>query len=398
MEDKNLNHHIPSNNRYFYLALALVTVSACLGFAEFHYLSAGLSILLFPTLYLHRKNEFSLKKQLTEKSIKNNGDDDNYHQADDTLTAALENIFPVWKQQIESTVQQSTSAINQITQQFVDIGHNLNLAISVTSGGEERFSSDSSVNDASNKIKDDLELLKNTLIGMSQSEQTALCDIKALSNYMEELTKMAGVVETLAEQTNLLALNAAIEAARAGDQGRGFAVVADEVRNLANQSKGTGESIRKKIDAVGASVDKILQQATHSVESEDAMANKAAEIIHEVMVQHKMTTYTLAESDKLLVNMSKNVQSEISKVMIELQFQDKISQQLRHIEENIQQAQAAIHDSKPLDAHQRIEKFSALPDLLKASYTMEDEHRLHKKNDSTVQEKSNNDDNEVELF
>ena len=194
---------------------------------------------------------------------------------------------------------------------------------------------------------------------------------------MAELTKIAGEVEALAEQTNLLALNAAIEAARAGEQGRGFAVVAEEVRNLANQSKGTGENIRKKIDIIGESVNTILASATQSAATEVEMAEKASKVIREVITQHKFTTYTLAESDTLLANMGQQVQNEIAKVIVELQFQDRISQKLRHVEENLLSTYKIIEESAGLNAEQRLEKFKRLKSEIHNSYTMEEERHSH---------------------
>jgi methyl-accepting chemotaxis protein len=206
----------------------------------------------------------------------------------------LQEILPVWKNQIEVTVNQSTTAIDDLSSPLMSITDNISIATDITSSslpGHERFSSTNIVNSSSEKIKNELENLKNTLTNISQQEQNSLSDIKNLSGYMDELTKtkIAGEVEALAEQTNLLALNAAIEVARAGEEGRSFAVMADEVRNLANQSKSTGKNIRKNIDAVGTSVTNILEKTTHSAESEDAMATQAESIIHEVIVQHKIT-------------------------------------------------------------------------------------------------------------
>ena len=398
MEAEIPNNMPTSNNGYFYSILIIVLISAGLGFADLKVISASLISCLLPVLFLYHKKEMALKRQLLETTTSKNEEDEGFHKADDALTSALEDILPIWKKQIESSVVQSTDAVNALSRQFMEIVSNLNLAIDVTSGEDGRFSSENSVQSSSNKIKNDLEMLKTTLVGMSESEQSSLVDIRDLSGYMDELTKMASVVESLAEQTNLLALNAAIEAARAGDQGRGFAVVADEVRNLANQSKGTGENIRNKVAAVGLSVKKILEQATHSVESEDAMATKATEIIHEVMVQHKVTTYTLAESDKLLANMSAKVSEEISKVIVDLQFQDRVSQQLRHIEENIIQAQQAIHEGKEMDAVGRFEIFSNLPAQLRKSYTMEEEHSVHNVISSDGKQVQKNESSNIELF
>lgn len=382
-----------------YIIAILTTLSALIGFFDYKIVSSVLAALVLIPVYLIF-NAINIQKEALLMEENSAEEDDSYHQADDALNSALQEILPVWKNQIEGAVNQSTEAINQLSGQFMTISENISETIGITGNGENgepRFSAANSVKDSSDKIRSELDGLKNTLLEISKLEQSALSEIENLSSYMVELTKMAGEIEGLAEQTNLLALNAAIEAARAGDQGRGFAVVADEVRNLANQSKSTGENIRKKIDIIGGSVDNILHQATHSFEAEELMAKKAESIIHEVIVQHKFTTYTLAESDKQLVNMSNQVKSEISNVIVELQFQDRVSQKLRHIEDNIQSAQEIILHSQELDAHGRIDEFARLPDKLKSTYTMEEEHHTHQGGSSkpkTVKANSN----DVELF
>ncbi|HVP93580.1 MAG TPA: methyl-accepting chemotaxis protein [Methanoregulaceae archaeon] len=72
-------------------------------------------------------------------------------------------------------------------------------------------------------------------------------NITEINSKMNEIGKIVGLIRDLANQTNLLALNAAIEAARAGEAGRGFAVVAAEVKSLAQESRGSAESIASMI-------------------------------------------------------------------------------------------------------------------------------------------------------
>ena len=376
-------------------SLLLVVVAVCIYF-EFTWVSIGLILVSILLQWILKPYANQDTPQVEEEDK----EETTYHQADDTLTDALSQLLPVWQTQIDSAINQSTEAIDALANQFTEITNDISLAVSVTSssnGDGERFSSLASVQKSSDSIKNELENLKETLLKISQVEKTALDEINNLSGFMAELTKMAGEVEALAEQTNLLALNAAIEAARAGEQGRGFAVVADEVRNLANQSKGTGENIRKKIDIIGESVNTILASATQSAATEVEMAEKASEVIKEVITQHKFTAYTLAESDTLLANMGQQVQNEISKVIVELQFQDRISQKLRHVEENLLSTYKIIEESSGLDAEHRLEKFKRLKSEIHDSYTMEEERLSHYQATGQAGEKKSTSE-DVELF
>ena len=74
--------------------------------------------------------------------------------------------------------------------------------------------------------------------------------ILELSEYIQQIGSIIGLVEDIAEQTNMLALNAAVEAARAGEHGKGFAVVAGEIRKLADESKQATTKIASLINDI----------------------------------------------------------------------------------------------------------------------------------------------------
>jgi len=121
---------------------------------------------------------------------------------------------------------------------------------------------------------------------------------RALSNHVEAIESILGLIRDIAGQTNLLALNATIEAARAGDAGRGFAVVAQEVKSLASQTARATDDITAKITAITAATRQTVE-ANGSIQATVEEVQTSADRIRQAMeLQAQTVTMITAAVDE----------------------------------------------------------------------------------------------------
>ncbi|MEE8452486.1 MAG: methyl-accepting chemotaxis protein, partial [Thermoguttaceae bacterium] len=153
-----------------------------------------------------------------------------------------------------------------------------------------------------------------------QAVQKSIEAMELIRASSDQIAEIIQVISEIASQTNLLALNAAIEAARAGEHGMGFAVVADEVRKLAersNQAAGeitslikesssrvqegaqlsdeTGNALKEIIEGVGATVSKISEIATATIEQ----ASNAGQVAEAITGISQITEQAAAGSEEM---------------------------------------------------------------------------------------------------
>jgi len=148
-----------------------------------------------------------------------------------------------------------------------------------------------------------------TQTNLSQAEadiETSSERALALTERVNDVGVLLGLINEIADQTNLLALNAAIEAARAGEAGRGFSVVADEVRRLAERSKASAADISRIIettrDETNASV-MAMEQGAKSMRLGLDLLHEVARATNQVQLttqQQRSATEQVVETMEVL--------------------------------------------------------------------------------------------------
>jgi len=302
------------------------------------------------TQLAHQVSELGIQLQQSQHSIH-------------SLKLIGQNNLPIWSHQVDDCIQSSTQEINALAEQFSGIVADLHAIV-----GGEAIDDAHSVSD----IKTRLDNISSTLNKLADMRKQSQQDIVELTSFTDKLEVMARDVGSIAEQTNLLALNAAIEAARAGETGRGFAVVADEVRNLANRSGEIAKNIIENVSGVNEQFSYIAQKFKADSVQEDTLISAADDDIQAVINQHLQTSKQRDEGAEHLIAFSSSITQEIESAMVSLQFQDRVSQILGHVQHNMTDLSQQIEDHENLDIEVFLEKMAS-------EYTTSSEREAHRK-------------------
>lgn len=296
-------------------------------------------------------------------------------------TRFSESMVPVWNGHIESSREQMETAISALSERFGGIVDKLGVAVH-TANQETHMIDDGETglvavfSHAETQLSGVIAAQKSDM----QSTRGMLEQVRSLTAFIAELDGMANDVAQIAHQSNLLSLNAAIEAARVGDVGRGFAVVAKEFRTLSAQSAKTGVQIGEKVGFVNRAIEQACKTVEESVAHGDSRTTMIESTIGKVLGEFKDITGALQRSSALLKDESVGIQAEINESLMQLQFQDRVSQIMNHVNSSLgslpvllrEQAQAYQNRGtlQALDADRLLED-------LKETYVMADQHVIH---------------------
>ena len=357
-----------------------------------------ISVLLGLKLELQQKKMVLAIVEITETAVEDApvANQEWMHDLSDVIIQVIE----VSNRQIENSRTQTEEAITLMSLRFTSLVSRLNSALEAATlsnasvpaiDGSESTLLDNVFTNSRAQLSGVITNLAEALV----NRKTSFEQLKLLADDTSVLKSMAEGVEKIASQTNLLALNAAIEAARAGEVGRGFAVVADEVRSLSIQSGETGKRITETINHFTTSVQTTMNQATEAMEKDLLLEEEGSSTITEVLQSLEWMTKGMSESSEILKRESIEIVQEVNEIIMSLQFQDRTSQILIHVNEGLSELPKVINEQMQMVMNGDIPRLDVEGILatLKLNYTTAEEVSLH---DGAAVEGKIEDD--IELF
>lgn len=291
-------------------------------------------------------------------------------------------LLPVWSGHIENSRLQMESAISALSERFAGIVDRLDHAMKASdlAAGSNTGAGAAGVAAVLSTSHAQLREVLETLRAATASNDAMRADVLSLSRFIEELRHMAGEVASIAAQTNLLAINAAIEAAHAGESGRGFSVLAQEVRKLSAMSGETGRHMTEKVALVADAIAQARASAEASASREAASLSGCETRIGGVLDGFRGVTEALAESADVLKRESLGIQADVGEALVQLQFQDRVSQVMTHVRQNMDSVPAHLaHSAQTYEHEGRLVPVDAATLLaeLEKTYAMAEEHDTH---------------------
>ncbi len=326
-------------------------------------------------------------------------------QSESSLSEICLSTLPVWANQIESARKITDESIQDLSQRFYGLSQRIQSTVSVSTQNDNNGGLLDLLQESQNQLTSIIGLLKT-----SMDEKAVLVKaILDLSSSAKDLMEMANVVSLIARETNMVAINAAIEAAHVGEKGRGFAVVADSVRLLSANAAKTGKQISERVMSVTKAINVTAQISKEFEEKDQVMVEHTEQIIAQVVDQFGNAAKGLIDSSEQLRTEGQYVSGEISNVLVSLQFQDRVTQMLSHVQNDLYKLQNTI-----AMGDLQVDGATWLQELA-ATYTMQEQHEIQaevtgepvansrskkssKKSSAAIQEKSASDSDEITFF
>lgn len=271
------------------------------------------------------------------------------------LLEALQEMLPMWEQLLGTGRKDMEEHVTRLSQQFEVISHELELAMASGQGSNVAHNMQLA-QQVAEVARQTFTQLWTSLEESATRESQTVQAIEDLSTNMRELMTSTLDVQKIAEQINLLALNAAIEAARAGEYGRGFAVVADEVRSLASRSAQTGNQIKEAIGGFSGELDTVVAKVKQAYESSQQERSNNEHTIDDTLNQLNHHMGEISSDTQALTELRDDIARQISGVMVNLQFQDRLSQIIEHLTETMTETYKTLQhpQESAIDAQQLV--------------------------------------------
>ncbi len=173
---------------------------------------------------------------------------------------------------------------------------------------------------------------------------------------LKEIEKSIRQIENINHKTKYLSINATIEAVRAGEAGESFQVVASEVRDLSNDTQRLAINIRSQVNQMTETLN-YAQDILQKVASIDMSGNMLAkEQLDEMMEGLICNSEKISNIVSDASQASKEFSESTRQLITDIQYQDRIRQDLEHMQKSLHTIQELQEKLIPASfGHKQIE-------------------------------------------
>lgn len=250
------------------------------------------------------------------------------------LERLLLTISPILSQHVMVSREHTEQEVISLTNRFANMVNELQQIVESTDNtlsDQQHNHLDNISNISRDLLQPVLELLKQ----IHQVEHSVIGELKQLSGHMSGLNAIADEVHSLAGQINQLADSAASEAALAGGHEQGLATVADGIRKLTDSVTQIDARLSNQIGEVLTVLNAALKISESSVQIDESALLQAESNINQTLSHLGVVLTRYRDDACALRNNADQIRIEISNVLVSLQFQDRVSQILTQVENNL---------------------------------------------------------------
>ncbi len=283
--------------------------------------------------------------------------------------------FNRMSKQLKQTSEQIESSVVGVCKSFQGIAERARSTVARTAGF---LSSESKTAFGKQSFEGLIANCSETLVKiLSTTEEAgevsrrAIERIQQIDKVSQTINMALAKVEKIAHENKMLAMNARIEAAHAGEFGAGFAVVAVEIVSQTNKSREVTAQVSGLIKNLRELADSTLKDLQGMIDRDhmrlQECRSEVNESLREMQVAH-------GEMKRMLTGMSEEgalLANDIGSAVRGLQFQDRTSQQIAHVVEDLETLHRKLTDrcgGTSIDSTELEEGFS--------SFTMREEREI----------------------
>ena len=261
--------------------------------------------------------------------------------------------------QLRQTSGQIEESVVGVCQSFQGIAERARATVSrATSflGEEDATSNDRSFEDLIEACAGALVKIMNTTAEAGEVSRRAIERVRQMDKASQQISAALGQLEDIARGNKMLALNARIEASHAGGQGAGFAVVAVEVNTfyqlqalIAVELASQTDKSRKVTAQVGEFAAALRALAESTVEDLLRMNDRDRERVEECRTEVDESMMELRAAHERMAQIMNGMTqdgallaTDIGSAVRGLQFQDRISQRIAHVVEDLETIQRRL--------------------------------------------------------